>query len=171
VVGSLPPGMTRKTIFSELPYYEDLPIFHMFDTMHIGNNFFVCLYNMLFEKNSVHGRKLNKLQVRMDLKEVGRMPHLWPDDNGNFADDPWSLSKEGKGQMIKSIKSVRFPTSFGVNFKKVFTKGNELIGMKTHDWHNFLRVCKFILIDIIYIINYIFLKLFFFIYFLYFISF
>ena len=133
--------MTRKTIFSEFPHYEDLPIVHLFDTMHIGKNVSVCLYNMLFEKSSIHGRKLNKLQVRMDLKEVGRMPHLWPNDDGNFVADPWSLTKEGKEKMIKSIKSVRFPTGFAVNFKNAFSKGNELVGMKTHDWHNFLRVC------------------------------
>ena len=69
----------------------------------------------------------------MDLKEVGRMPHLWLDDDGNFVDDPWSLTKEGKGQMIKSLKSIRFPTSFGVNFEKAFMKGNDLAGMKTHN--------------------------------------
>ena len=62
--------------------------------------------------------------------------------------------------MIKSIKSVRFPTDFGVNFKKEFTKGNELAGMKTHDWHNFLRVCMCTLIEFNYIIYYMPLKLF-----------
>ena len=129
-IGSLPLGMTRKTLFSQLPYYEDLPIVHMFDTMHIGKNVSSCLYNILFEKSSTHGKPLNKLQVRMDLKEAGIMPHLWPYDDGNFVDDPWSLTKEGKGHMIKSIKSVRFPTGFGVNFKKAFMKGNELAGMK-----------------------------------------
>ena len=90
----------------------------------------------------------------MDLKEVGRMPHLWPDYNGNFVDVPWSLSKEGKLQMIKSIKSVRFPIGFGVNFKKAFTKGNETTGMKTRDWHNFLRVHMCTSVNIIYIIYY-----------------
>ena len=133
-----------------LSYYEDLPIVHMFDTMHIGNNVSYCLYNMLFEKSSTHGRQINKLQLRMDLKEVGIMPHLWPDDDSNFVDDPWSLTKEGKEKMIKSIKSIRFPTSFGVNFKKAFKKGNELAGMKTHNWNNFLRVCMCTLIEVIY---------------------
>ena len=133
MLGSLPPRMTQKTIFLELSYYEGLPIVRMFDTMHIGKNVSIGLYNMLFEKSSIHGKQLDKLKVRMDLKEVGRMPHLWPDYNGNFVDDPWSLSKEGKLQMIKSIKSVRFPTGFGLNFKKTFTKGNEITGMKTHD--------------------------------------
>ena len=138
----------------------------MFDTMHIGKNVSSCLYNMLFEKSSKPGKPLNKLQVRMDLKEAGRMPHHWPDDDGNFVDNPWSLTKEGKGEMIKSIKSVRFPTSFGVNFKKEFTKGNELDGMKTHDWHNFLRMRMCKLVEVIYIIYYMPLKLFyFFIYF------
>ena len=132
----------------------------MFDTIHIGKNVSYCLYNMLFEKSSKPGKPLNKLQVRMDLKEAGRMPHLWPDDDGNFVDDPWSLTKEGKGQKIKSIKSVRFPIGFGVNFKKAFTKGNELAGIKTHDWHNFLRVHMCIMVEVIYIIYYMPLKLF-----------
>ena len=39
----------------------------------------------------------------MDLKEARRMLHHWTDDDGNFVDDPWSLTKEGKGKMIKSI--------------------------------------------------------------------
>ena len=77
-------------------------------------------------------------------------------DDGNFVDDPWYLTKEGKGKMIKSIKSVRFPTDFGVNFKKEFTKGNEFAGMNTHDWHNFLRVCMCTLIEVIYITYYVF---------------
>ena len=114
--------MTRRTIFSQLPYYECLPIVNMFDTMHIGKNVSIWLYNMLFEKILIHGRQLYNLQVRMDLKEVGRMPHLWTDDNGNFVVDPWSLTKEGKREMIKSIKSLKFPTSFGANFKKAFKK-------------------------------------------------
>ena len=83
-------------------------------------------------------------------------------DDGNFVDDPWSLTKEGKGQKIKSIKSVRFPTRFGVNFKKAFMKGNELVGMKTHDWHNFLRMRMCKLVEVIYIIYYMPLKLFYF---------
>ena len=32
--------------------------------------------------------------------------------------------------MIKSIKSVRFPTYFGVNFKMAFMKVNELVGVR-----------------------------------------
>ena len=107
---------------------------------------------MSFNKSSTHGRQLNKLQLRMDLKEVGIMPHLWPNDDSNFVDDPWSLAKEGKGNMIKSIKSVRFLIGFGVNFKKAFTKGNELVGMKTHDWHSYLRVRMCTVVEIIYII-------------------
>ena len=96
MLGSLPPGMTRKAIFSVFPYYEGLPIVHMFDTMHIGKNVSLGLCNMLFEKRSVHRKQLDELKLRMDLKEVGRMPHLWPDYIGNFVDDSWSLSKEGK---------------------------------------------------------------------------
>ena len=63
--------MTRKIIFSQLPYYEDLPIVYMFDTMNIGKNVSSCLYIMLFEISSTHEKPLNKLQVRMDLKEAG----------------------------------------------------------------------------------------------------
>ena len=90
------------------------------------------------------------------------MSHLWWDDDGNFVDDPWSLTKEGKGKMIKSIKSVRFPTYFGVNFKMAFMKVNELAGMKTHDWYNFLRVRMCAMVEFIYIIYYMPLKLFYF---------
>ena len=83
------------------------------------------------------------------------MSHLWPDDDGNIVNDPWSLKNEGKGHMIKSIKLVRFPTGFGVKFNKAFMKGNELAGLKNHDWHNFLRVSMCALIEVIYIIYYI----------------
>ena len=68
--------MNQKTIFSHFPYYEYLPTIHMFDTIHIGNNVSSCLYNVLFEKSSIHGRHQYKLQVRIDLKEVGTMPNL-----------------------------------------------------------------------------------------------
>ena len=105
---------------------------------------------------------LEQIEKSKNTTHHKQTKHKFPNDDGNFVDDPWYLTKTSKGKMIKSIKSVILPTRFGVNFKKAFTKGNELAGMKTHDWHNFLRVRMCTMVEVIYIIYYIPLELFYF---------
>ena len=53
-----PLGMKRLSKFYKLDYYENLPIAHLFDTMHIGKNVAECLWKHLKGTNNEDQIKL-----------------------------------------------------------------------------------------------------------------
>jgi hypothetical protein len=57
---------------------------------------------------------------------------------------PW-LFKEYESNVVKElIRKIRFPTGFASNIKNILTKKGEFGGLKTHDWHTFIKVISFI---------------------------
>ncbi|KAH9302853.1 hypothetical protein KI387_014436, partial [Taxus chinensis] len=137
VEGELPRGMKRFSIFYELPYYRYLPIAHLLDVMHIGCNVSKSLWYL------INGKKVDGLRLRRDLQENNVMPHLWPNPiDDSYSIGPWRLTNEEKRQVKSTIKEIKFPTGFAATLKNAFTRGKdeELTGLKTHDWHNLLKV-------------------------------
>ena len=46
-----------------------------------------------------------------------------------------------KENIIETMKVIRFPSGFGASLKNLFTRdGSDLSGLKTHDWHNWIKV-------------------------------
>jgi hypothetical protein len=57
---------------------------------------------------------------------------------------PW-LFKEDESNVVKElIRKIRFPTGFASNIKNILTKKGEFGGLKTHDWHTFIKVISFV---------------------------
>jgi hypothetical protein len=57
---------------------------------------------------------------------------------------PW-LFKEDESNVVKEIiLKIRFPIGFASNIKNILTKKGEIGGLKTHDWHIFIKVISFI---------------------------
>jgi hypothetical protein len=132
----LPLGMKRLSIFYKLEYYEHLPIAHLFDTMHIGKNVAECLWKHLNGNNSEA-----QLKVRKDLQVANIMPNMWLHENNSYVHAPWIFTLEERENMINTMKSIRFPSGFGATLKNLFTRdGSEFSGLKTHDWHNWIKV-------------------------------
>jgi hypothetical protein len=119
--------------FSRFPYYEQLEITHLFDTMHIGKNVKEMLWRILAgwcekEKNS---------KICSDIQEANHAMLNIIDLNRTNGFDrnslPW-LFKEDESNVVKElIRKIRFPTSFASNIKNILTKKGEFGGLKTHD--------------------------------------
>ena len=77
------------------------------------------------------------------MQDQGRMQEMWArtkaDGKVVLPRAPWVLSKVEKQQVKKTISEFRTPTGLMHCLKGAFTKHDDLTGLKSHDWHNFLH--------------------------------
>lgn len=57
----------------------------------------------------------------------------------NISTLPWLLLKKQSKDVKEVLKKINFPTAFCSNIKNTVTKKGELGGLKTHDWHMFIK--------------------------------
>ena len=128
--------------FSRLPYYEKLQIVHLFDTMHIGKNVAETLWRIL------DGRRDKEKIVKIcnDIQEANHamkdvIEYLDNDgDQINISSLPWLLTEQQSNVVKEVIQKMKFPTGFCSNIKNIVTKRGDFAGVKTHDWHVFIKV-------------------------------
>jgi len=128
--------------FSRLPYYEQLQIVHLFDTMHIGKNVAETLWRIL------DGRRDKEKIVKIcnDIQEANHamkdvIEYLDNDgDQINISSLPWLLTEQQSNAIKEVIQKMKFPTGFCSNIKNIVTKRGDFAGVKTHDWHVFIKV-------------------------------
>ena len=61
-------------------------------------------------------------------------------DQININSIPWMFT-EKKSNVIKEVmRKIKFPTGFCTNMKNIITKKGDFVGVKTHDWHIFMKV-------------------------------
>jgi hypothetical protein len=97
----LPRGMKSfPKQFSRLPYYEQLEIIHLFDTMHIGNNVTKMLWRILDGRRD----KEKNSKICSDIQEANHaMINIIDLNKTNEVDRnslPW-LFKEDESNVIK----------------------------------------------------------------------
>ncbi|MCO5567180.1 hypothetical protein L7F22_020868 [Adiantum nelumboides] len=86
--------------------------------------------------------------TRNDLKDQNSKPNLWPlfDETGRettYAPAPWVLTAEEVQTINTRIQLIRTPTGYGASCQNLFTLDDKsLSGLKTHDWHNFVKIDK-----------------------------
>ena len=62
-------------------------------------------------------------------------------DQFNINSIPWSMFTEQQRNVVKEVMwKIKFPTGFCVNLKNIITKKGDFAGVKTHDWHVFIKV-------------------------------
>jgi hypothetical protein len=71
----------------------------------------------------------------------------------NISTLPWLLTEKQSKDVKEVIQKIKFPTGFSSNIKNILTKKGDLGGVKTHDWHTFIKV-----IILVYIFVYILVK-------------
>ena len=128
--------------FSRLPYYEQLKIVHLFDTMHIGKNVAETLWRIL------DGRRDKEKIVKIcnDIQEANHamkdvIEYLDNDgDQINISSLPWLLTEQQSNAVKEVIQKMKFPTGFCSNIKNIVTKRGDFSSVKTHDWHVFIKV-------------------------------
>ena len=58
----------------------------------------------------------------------------------NISALPWLLTEKQSKDVKEVIEKIKFPIGFFSNMKNILTKKGELVGVKTHDWHTFIKV-------------------------------
>ena len=99
--------------------------------------------------SNAKGTKADGRAVRLDLKEINRMPHLW-DHESTFIDPktgapkyqynkaPWVWTAQEYVAVTTTISEMKAPTTYGSSMARKFNK-EKIVGMKSHDWHNVLH--------------------------------
>jgi hypothetical protein len=63
---------------------------------------------------------------------------------------PWLLTEQQSNDVKEVIQRIKFSMGFASNIKSILMKKGEFGGVKTHDWHTFIKV-----IILVYIFIYI----------------
>ena len=150
---NLPKGLkSYPRQFSRLPYYEHLQIVHLFDSMHIGKNIIETLWKIL------DGRRDKEKIVKIcnDIHESNHALKNFTHSNSNrdqinISALPWLLTKQQSDVIKEVIRKIRFPIGFAANINNLISKKSEFgPGLKTHDWHTFIKV-SYVLLYLQYI--------------------
>ena len=106
--------------------------------MHIEKKNFDNIFNTVM---NVKGKTKDNAKYREDLKEFFHRPELHRDENVNkYPKACYTLDKDGKEQLCKWIKKLKFPDGYVSNLGRcVDLGGNKLYGMKSHDCHIFMQ--------------------------------
>ena len=130
-------GWKKRSIFWDLPYWKTNLIRHNLDVMHIEKIFFDNIFNTVM---NVKGKTKDNAKPREYLKEFCHRPELHRDENANkYPKAYYTFDKDGKEQLCKWIKKLKFPDGYVSNLGRcVDLGGNKLYGMKSHDCHIFM---------------------------------
>ena len=127
--------------FSRFPYYEHLQIAHLFDTMHIRKNITELLWRIL------DGRTDKEIigKICSDIQESNHaLQSVIINSNGDGRQQnislPWCLTEQQSNIVKEVIRKIRFRTGFSSNIKNILKKKGDFGGVKTHNWHTFIKV-------------------------------
>jgi hypothetical protein len=117
-INGLPRGMKfYPTQFMRFPYYKDLKIVHLFDTMHIGKNVIETLWRI------IDGRRDKEKVVKIcnDIRESNHaMQSVIQSNNDGVKNNlPWLLTEQQKNGVREAIQKIKFPIGFCSNIKNI----------------------------------------------------
>ncbi|KAL5570264.1 hypothetical protein UlMin_026839 [Ulmus minor] len=126
----------KKSVFFSLPYWEVLVVRHNLDVMHVEKNVCDSIINTLLD---CKGKSKDHYQSRLDLKDMGIMPHLHPYEEDNITRLPagaYTLSKSDKQLFCKRLFDLKLPYGYSSNISNcVDVEKRKLTGLKSHDCH------------------------------------
>jgi hypothetical protein len=119
------------TQFMRLPYYKDLKMVHLFDTMHIEKNVTKTLWRI------IDGRRYKEKNVKNcnDIREANHAMQsvIRSNNDGDQNNLPWLLTEQQSNGVKEVVQKIKFATGFCLNIKNNLTKKGEFGGVKTHD--------------------------------------
>jgi hypothetical protein len=77
-------------------------------------------------------------------------------NSGDQNNLPWLLTEQQSNGVKEVIKKKKIPTGFYSNIKNFVKNKGEFGGVKTHDWHTFIKVINHFSIHIYILAVYIF---------------
>ncbi|XP_013645445.1 uncharacterized protein LOC106350049 [Brassica napus] len=125
----------KRSIFFKLPYWEELPVGHNLDMMHVERNVAASLIATLLHC----GKSKDGLNARKDLELLGIRKDLHPQPRGKRTYLPpalWSLSSKEKKVFCKRLSEFRGPDGYCSNISRCLKMEEcKISGMKSHDYH------------------------------------
>nr|XP_025703887.1 uncharacterized protein LOC112805766 [Arachis hypogaea] len=123
----------KKSVFFDLPYWEDQMLRHNLDVMHIEKN--VC-DNVVFTILNDSSKSKDNLKARKDLQCMGIRPELWPGEGGKYPSAIFAMSNSQRDIFLKTLQNVIFPDGYSSNVARcVDLRQCKLSGLKSHDCH------------------------------------
>ncbi|XP_024006560.1 uncharacterized protein LOC112083065 [Eutrema salsugineum] len=124
----------KRSIFFKLPYWEELPVRHNLDVMHVERNVAASLIATLLHC----GKSKDGLNARKDLQLLGIRKDLHPQPRGKrtyLPPAPWSFSSKEKKVFCKRLFDFRGPDGYCSNISRcVKIEECKISGMKSHDY-------------------------------------
>ncbi|XP_010513512.1 PREDICTED: uncharacterized protein LOC104789527 [Camelina sativa] len=125
----------KRSIFFRLPYWEELPVRHNLDVMHVERNVAVSIVSTLLHC----GKSKDGLNARKDLEVLGIRKELHPKTQGKRTYLPaavWSLSKGEKKIFCRRLFYFKGPDGYCSNISRgVSLQDCKVTGLKSHDYH------------------------------------
>ncbi|KAG7559310.1 putative transposase Ptta/En/Spm plant [Arabidopsis thaliana x Arabidopsis arenosa] len=125
----------KRSIFFKLQYWEELPVRHNLDVMHVERNVVASIISTLLHC----GKSKDGLNARKDLEELGIRKELHPKTKGKRTYLPaamWSLSKTEKKIFCWRLFDFKGPDGYCSNISRgVSLQDYKIIGLKSHDYH------------------------------------
>ncbi|XP_010495350.1 PREDICTED: uncharacterized protein LOC104772433 [Camelina sativa] len=125
----------KRSIFFRLPYWEELPVRHNLDVMHVERNVAVSIVSTLLHC----GKSKDGLNARKDLEVLGIRKELHPKTQGKRTYLPaavWSLSKGEKKIFCRRLFDFKGPDGYCSNISRgVSLQDCKVTGLKSHDYH------------------------------------
>ena len=131
----------KRSIFFDLPYWNDLLVFQNLDVMHIEKNVCESLIGKLL---NIPGKTKDGENDRLDMVAMGIQESLKPiSEEGKMIFLPvacYTLLRSEKRQFCSTLVGVKVPTSYFSNIKSlVQMKDLKLINLNSHDCHTLMQ--------------------------------
>ena len=109
--------------------------------MHIGKNITKLLWRIL--DGRTNKERIGK--ICCDIQEANHaLQSVIINSNGDGREHntslPWLLTDQKSNIVKEVIRKIRFPTGFSSNIQNILTKKGDFGGVKTHDWHTFIKL-------------------------------
>nr|XP_025661422.1 uncharacterized protein LOC112757040 [Arachis hypogaea] len=105
----------KRSIFFELPYWENNELRHNLDVMHIEKN--VC-DNIVFTIMNEKGKSKDHIKARRDLQSMGIKHDLWPREDGKYPSAIFTMTNPQKELFLRTIKNIVFPDGYASNISR-----------------------------------------------------
>lgn len=127
----------KRSIFFNLPYWENHILRHNLDVMHVEKNVIDNLYGTLL---NMDGKTKDNMKARLDLQDMGLRDELHPQKRSfNKTLLPpacFSMAPKEKDDFLKVLKGVKVPDGYSSNLSRcIQLKQRKIISLKSHDGH------------------------------------
>ncbi|XP_016185472.1 uncharacterized protein LOC107627126 [Arachis ipaensis] len=127
----------KRSIFFELPYWENNLLCHNFDVMHIEKN--VC-DNIVYTILNDSDKSKDHLKARKDLQLMKIRCDLWSRKDGKYSTAIFSMSNSQKDIFLRTLKNVVSLDSHSSNISRCIDLNQQkLSGLKSHDCHTLME--------------------------------